>query len=287
MPPKGKKKRASLRLGEDGQISDSEEKKGKKAEEKKTPPVRQVVEVVEEENALDESIETIKKDVDEIEDAVETVEDEIEEMEAKVPDEPAEPAVSEKEPDEEPVSRPEPEDTKSSVESLFVKSTSPVTPDITVVGKRDKSVGVWVGATLGVVLAIGVSLIFLVKGPGSLPFMAPAPTPTPTEAPVPTPTPAAELTRADITVSVLNGGGTPGAAGKMKEFLESKGYTVDSVGNADEYTYTETTVNAKSGKEKAADLVKEDLASDYTVASETGTVAADASYDVQVIVGEE
>lgn len=274
MPPKSKKKRAKLQLDADsGQITGTDESK-----EKESASVRQVVEVVEE-DPVTESLETIKKDVEEIEDAVEIVEEELEEKKTDDVSEVSE-ATEESNNDD---------DTKGSVESLFVKSTSPVTPDITVVGKRDKSLGVWIGATLGVVMAAGVSLLFLVNGPPSfLSFSQAAPTPTPTETPKPTPTTkAASLEREDITISVLNGGGVAGAGGKMKDFLESKGYVVDSVGNADEYTYTETVIAVKSGDDGIAKLLLDDLASDYTVSEEAETLDDDVTYDAQVIVGEE
>lgn len=280
MPPKGKKKRASLRLDTDsGQITESDTKK--ETEDTDTPPIRQVVEVVED-DAIADSIDTIKKDVEEIEDAVETVEEELEDLERL--NEPSPP--EEESPKDEGIM--EPEDTKSSVESLFMKSTAPVTPDITVVGRKDRSLGVWIGAMLGIVLAIGVTLLFVVNGPPAfLSFGGAEPTPTPTEAPQPTPTPVSVLKREDIAISVLNGGGVPGAAGDMQDFLESKGYVVGSVGNADEYTYEETTILVKSGSDDVAELLREDLSQDYTIASETGTLDEDAEYEAQVIVGEE
>lgn len=277
MPPKGKKKRASLRLDTDSGVIKEEEVSEHVPEDKKPAPVRQVVEVVD--DVVSESIETIKKDVDEIEEAVEAVEDKIQnETPHDIPQHKEE-QVSDT------IKEEVAEDAKGSVESLFVKSTSPISPDITVVGKKNTSLGIWVGAMLGIVLAVGVSLVFFVRGPSTLPFLAVKPTPTPTETPAPTPTPAGEIKREKIIVSILNGGGVVGAGGKMKTFLESKGYTVESVGNADEYTYDQTEISVKSGQDAVAALLKGDLSSDYTVASATGIVKADALYDVQIIVG--
>jgi len=232
---------------------------------------------------VSDSLETIKKDVEEIEDAVVTVEDELvmNEMQSKA--QPQDPVKQES------ADQDGQEDTKSNVESLFVKSTTPVTPDITVVGRGDKTLGVWIGATLGVVMAVGVTLLFVVNGPPSfLTFPPPAPTPTPTMAPKPTPTKDATIVkREDVTISVLNGAGVPGAAKTMKEYLESKGYVVESVGNADEYTYTETMILVKDDDDEIAALLRKDLGSDYTVASKTGDLDTDATFDAQVIVGAE
>ncbi len=278
MPPKGKKKRASLKLDvSSGQITEGTDvQAADKAPQE--PPVRQVVEVVDDAQ-VPEAIETIKKDAAEIEDVVETIEEKIEED--KTPETVSQ-ASDETHP---PVHEEVTEDAKGSVESLFTRATSPVTPEITVVSKRDKSLGVWVGAMLGIVLAVGVSLIFFVRGSSHLSLFAPKPTPTPTAMPTPTPAPVSAVNRKDVKVSVLNGGGVAGAGSKMKAFLESKGYTVTNVGNADAYTYDQTEVHVKSGDDAIAALLKDDLKSDYTVASATGTVDSAADFDAQVIVG--
>lgn len=262
---------------ESGQIREAQTEESH--EETQEPPVRQVVEVVDDDRIPDE-METIKKDAQEIEETAEAIAEEVKEELDKKQARDEEP-VSMEQGDEDTVVS----ESKGGVESLFTQSTSPVTPEITVVGKKDKSLGVWIGAVLGVALAIGLSLIFFVRGPSSLPFLAAKPTPTPTQAPKPTPTTAPAVTRSDITVQVVNGGGTPGAASKMKKFLEDKGYKVAGTSNADEYTFTETEVDVKSGKDAVATLLKDDLKSDYTVASTTGTVEESASYDAKVIVG--
>ncbi len=279
MPPKGKKKRASLKLDSTGEVQELVSSEVV-SEEEKEPPVRQVVEVVEDEGIVPDAIETIKKDAEEIAEAVE-------EIEEKVIEEEAVSAVHEHIPTsmshEEPIEPP-----KGGVESLFVKSEPGINPEITVVGKKSAPLGVWVGAMLGVALAIGVSLILLVRGPSTLSFMTPAkPTPTPMPTAIPTPS-AATLNRADIKVRVVNGGGTPGAGSKMKAFLETKGYTVDSVGNADEYTFTETEITAKADKSEYVALLTDDLKSDYSLGtSSSSAIEADAAYDVLVTVGKE
>jgi hypothetical protein len=284
MPPKTKKKRASLKLTSDGvePVSDTVSDTGS-VEVIAEPPVRQVVEVVEEDTTA-EAIDTIKKDAQEIEDVAQEIEREVEHAAEASPSYSPAPA-EEMETEDAPRA-------KAAVESLFAKDSSPVTPEITVVGKKDTSVAVWVGAMLGVVLAIGASLIFFIKGPGafSLSFALPKPTPTPTvePTPLPTPTAAAAVNKKDIKIQVLNGGGVAGAGSKMKTLLESKGYTVTGVANADSYTYEKTAVIAKKGSESAAAQISEDLKAEYSLdASPAGSVPASASYDVQVIVGKE
>ena len=267
MPPKAKKKRAALKLDESGQITDAVEQ----MEEPKSPSVRQVVEVVEESD-VPEAIDTIKRDTEEIEEAVETIEEEVEKAETIA--DTASAHVSEEPPNED----------KRSVEAIFTKSSPAINPEITVVGKRGASLGVWVGAMLGVALAIGVSLVLLVRGPKNLSFMAASPTPTPVPTSTPEPTPTPSVSKKDIKVSVINGGGVAGAGSKMKAFLEEKGYTVTTVSNAKEYSYTATEVQGKEGKEDIRSLLVSDLSSFDAKASETTLKASDTN-DATVIVG--
>lgn len=287
MPPKAKRKRASLKLDSmSGQIKAETPEEPVVSEEKQEPAVRHVVEVVGD-AGIPEAIETIKKDAEEIEEAVESIEaHEAEVHEHEQPQEETHEAIA------------VPEYTPSeatgevrggNVESLFVKpDNADVNPEITVVGKRGPSLAVWAGVMLGVALAIGVSLIVLVRGPSTLPFLAAKPTPTPVPTAVPTPTPDVSLKKSDIKVRVVNGGGTPGAGSKMKVFLEDKGYEVVSVGNAKEYTYTQTEVAVKKGKDDVSKLLTEDLKGDYSLSTVSGAaVDVTAVYDAEVIVGKE
>lgn len=266
---KAKKKRASLKLDGSGEVSVLPQ-----AEE---PSVRQVVEVVEEETSVPEAIETIKKDAEEIAEAVEEIEEEVKEEGKEEVETHVAPVMHEERVDS----------SKGGVESLFVKSEPGINPEITVVGRKGASLGVWVGAMLGVALAIGVSLILLVRGPSTLSFLSPA-KPTPTPLPTVEPTPSVStVQKSDVNIRVVNGGGTPGAGSKMKTFLEGKGYTVVSVGNADEYTFTATEISAKSGKEAYVALLTDDLKTEYSLGTSTEKVDDDASYDILVTVGKE
>lgn len=199
------------------------------------------------------------------------------------------------EPQPEPQLEPEPEPQpevekevkqKDVVEGLFRKDIPSVTPEITIHRENKRlPLFLWITIVVVVALIVGGGLIWLTGNAKSLSiFSGAAPTPTPTTAP--TPTPATAVSRSDITVEVLNGGGTPGAAGRMKTFLEEKGYTVSATGNTEEYNYTTTDILAKADKEAYLALLSEDLKSDYTLGTVSATLGADASYDVQVIVGE-
>jgi len=184
----------------------------------------------------------------------------------------------------------EPVTHKSMVEELYNERRAPtVMPEISMhKGSSKKSFVVWAIVTIVIALITGLILFSVTKkgSGGSALFARPTPTPTPALAALPTPTPVA-IDKTKITIEVLNGGGTPGAAGKMKTFLESKGYTVASTGNTDAYTFDLTEIHGKSTMTDAVASLKADLKDTYSL----GTVAADldasASADVNVIVGKE
>lgn len=174
---------------------------------------------------------------------------------------------------------------KDVVEGLFRRDTTPVTPEITIHRENKRlPLGMWIIIVVVVAVLVGGGLIWATGSAGSLGFLSAKPTSTPTQTPAPTPAPA--IAREDITIQVLNGGGTPGAAIRMKTFLEEKGYTVSDTGNTEEYTYTTTDILAKPDKEAYLSLLRTDLESDYTLGTVAATLAEDVAFDVQVIVGE-
>ena len=172
------------------------------------------------------------------------------------------------------------------VEELFDRK-SPVMPEIFVhKGNPVLPIILWVVIVVIAALVTGGVLFFAMNRPTiKMPVLFAKPTPT--SAPTPTPTPAPAVSRADVTIQVLNGGGTPGAASKMKKFLEDKGYTVKDVGNTDDYTYTKTKIMVHADKQHIAALLEGDLKDMYTLDTSGTDLPQDASYDVRVIVGKE
>jgi hypothetical protein len=92
----------------------------------------------------------------------------------------------------------------------------------------------------------------------------PEPTPTPTSTPEPTATPTATPTPssvdpAKVTLRVLNGTTTTGAAAKAETVIEKAGFTVRTIGNAKNQDYATTQVYYATGQKAAAEAVKESL----------------------------
>ncbi|MBI4089162.1 MAG: LytR C-terminal domain-containing protein [Candidatus Levybacteria bacterium] len=105
----------------------------------------------------------------------------------------------------------------------------------------------------------------------------------------PTPTVVTEPTKViDLSkyeIKILNGSGVDGEAGRQKGNLETEGFTVASVGNADNSDYTDTVIQAKKEVDKEfLDKLKSVLATSFTM-GETETLTVDSSTPVIVIIG--
>lgn len=231
-------------------------------------PITQVVEVVEEEQPSGEPP---------------TLPVEEEQTDFKEQGEPAGEPLSET-PQEEELGK----EQKEVVEDLFQKESIQTPTEVAMGNRRGRSGKKsiwWAIIVVGVAVLVGGGLIFLSGRSGGLSGFVAQPTPTPTVTPIPTLAPA--LSRADLTIQVLNGSGVVGAAGKMRELLEEKGYSVANVGNTDEYTYEETQILVKQDLEAYLTMFKEDLGEEYSIGSTSASLEEDSPYDAQIIVGKE
>ena len=95
---------------------------------------------------------------------------------------------------------------------------------------------------------------------------------------------ATGLDRSKVSISILNGSGTAGVAGKGSTFLKDLGWNVSGTGNADNYDYTGVTIQAGSSMSKYVSLLKSDMSGTYTVSSTTDANAS-SSADITVIIG--
>lgn len=237
-------------------------------EESSRPPVTQVVEVVDE--GGETSAEEVVQSAGTTEEIPAEAEEKIEAMEENIPE--------------------IPERKKEMVDELYAQDRGgpSVMPEISMHKRnRAKPIVIWAVITLVVALVSG-AILFMGTKPNALTTMLAGPTPTPTATPTPvaTPTPE-EIDKSAISIQVLNGGGTPGAAGKMKALLEEKGYTVSDTGNTDEYTYDTTEIHVKASASAALAHLEADLKEDYVLGTTAADLADDSDYDAQVIVGKE
>ena len=112
--------------------------------------------------------------------------------------------------------------------------------------------------------------------------LSPTLTPEPTVNPVDKST---GLDRSKLTVEVQNGSGVVGAAKKAADALKELGYVISSTGNADNYEYSNVTIQVKSGKNNFLSLLQKDLGSSYTVGTASADLTATSSAAALVIVG--
>ena len=89
------------------------------------------------------------------------------------------------------------------------------------------------------------------------------------------------------TIRVLNGSGQIGAAGDASDVIEGAGFEVTDTGNADNYEFTDTIVQAKDSVDSSAlDTLVDALSGEYSV--DTGDTLEDSEdYDIIVTVGSE
>lgn len=105
--------------------------------------------------------------------------------------------------------------------------------------------------------------------------------------PAPTiePSPTITIDLAKYEIEIQNGGGISGEAGRQKTSLEEEGFTVSSIGNADNSDYTDTIIKAKKTVSQAfIDKLKSVLGNTFTVGA-VKILSEDASTPVVVIIG--
>ena len=104
---------------------------------------------------------------------------------------------------------------------------------------------------------------------------------TPTEAPTPE-----EVDKSEFSIEIQNGSGVEGEAGRAQTLLEDNDFTVDTTGNADNYDYEETVIQAGEDVSEAwLDELRNTLEEQYTVESRVEDIGEDATSEVVVIVG--
>lgn len=135
-----------------------------------------------------------------------------------------------------------------------------------------------------------------VLSPTDFPTSTPEPTssetPTPTTTSTPTPRPTTSpvdktsgLDRSKLSVTVQNGSGTVGAAGKAADLLKSLGYDVTGTGNADNYDYTNVVIQVKASDASFLSLLKKDLGESYNIGTNSANLSSSFSSDALVIIG--
>lgn len=128
--------------------------------------------------------------------------------------------------------------------------------------------------------------------PAPTPQVSNAPTPSeePSPSPIPKSTPRPTKTvepdsGTSIKVAVQNGSGEAGVAASAAAVLRNAGYTVASTGNADNFDYTNVTIQVKNSRKSILSDLKSALSKDYTVGKTSSDLSEGQNYDALVIIG--
>lgn len=110
--------------------------------------------------------------------------------------------------------------------------------------------------------------------------------PTLTEV-ISTPSPTEVVSQKDLyDITILNGSGKAGEAGRLEKTLKEKGYSVLEIGNADASNYKETEVRAKEEiAESFLTALKKDLALTYTLTEGVDALNRNSESDIIIVIG--
>jgi|WetSurMetagenome_2_1015567.scaffolds.fasta_scaffold05022_8 hypothetical protein len=93
------------------------------------------------------------------------------------------------------------------------------------------------------------------------------------------------LDRSKLSITVENGSGTEGVAGKAADALKTLGYNIVSTGNADNFNYQGITIKVKSASGNFINLLKQDLSKDYAITASSSDLSSDSPTDALIIIG--
>lgn len=91
----------------------------------------------------------------------------------------------------------------------------------------------------------------------------------------------------EVTVKILNGGGTEGVGGEVADTLANKGYNIATIGNADKSDYAKTVIFYSKQNHAKALKVKSDLKEELPDIQMTESSTIDPTVTVIVIVGKD
>lgn len=146
---------------------------------------------------------------------------------------------------------------------------------------------------LVILIIIGGLVFAYVRGIGpfaninNLVKSSPSPTPEIIEStPIPEASPSPLIDKTSVKVRVVNGSGVTGKAATVKAFLESAGWKVTSIGNAENSDFAQTEVSVKDTFKSFEDAIISDLSGKYSATAGSKVLEASDSADIEVTVGE-
>ncbi len=152
--------------------------------------------------------------------------------------------------------------------------------------RKSPSIALWIiipgifllGAILG-------GIVFYQRGVKSIQEGTPSPIATSISVPTASTSPSPLVDPEKFTISIFNGSGISGEAGKAKALLTAAGFRVGTTANAATYDYTKTIIKAKSTVDTAyVDALSAALAKTYVVDT-VQTLASTSADTIQIVIG--
>jgi hypothetical protein len=97
---------------------------------------------------------------------------------------------------------------------------------------------------------------------------------------------SAPIDKETLSITVLNGSGTVGAAQKVAKMLTASGYTKVKTGNADNFAYQGITIVVKKNANDISNLLKQDLKESDPKTTVTTTIDNTIETDAEIIIGQ-
>lgn len=140
-------------------------------------------------------------------------------------------------------------------------------------------------AALGFAFFKGIGPFAGLKGAKASPTPSPSVTSEEVSSPSPEATAGATIDKTKAKIRVLNGSGKTGAASTTKDYLESKGYKVSSIGNAKTSDFTQTVIKFKDAFKNFQETLVADLSAKYSVKTDSTPLEASDSADIEITIG--
>lgn len=93
------------------------------------------------------------------------------------------------------------------------------------------------------------------------------------------------IDRSKVSILIENGSGKEGIAARGANILKKLGYSLITTGNADNFNYVGVTIKVKKDQGNFLNLLKQDLAKDYTITASSSDLPFDSSTDAVIIIG--
>jgi len=153
---------------------------------------------------------------------------------------------------------------------------------------NSRRIGRWTGAVVIIIIIAAVVAGFLFfKAKSRTDQNTPKPTHAQSKPTIITPsaTPSAEVDFSSYSITILNGSGREGEAGRLQAILEDNGFTVAEIGNAESSNYQKTEIHHKENVPESVTLTLDKIINTLYDFSISADLEEDSKSDIVIIIG--